>query len=213
MGEDLLAAAEKIVGLIQPLQQGPFSMELGKVLIYVQSVSRSLDSSRAALKAWEEKRAENPDACQDDYGMRRAANEQAYDRNQKNAIAFARRNLDSARLQALEALVRPPRLASKSDLDKRALALKKSFDRMDDPAPAMLEHYVSTSDPLNKYLVAGPWGHDYLQKRKIDSEEYDLALSKLLGCQDTLAGRVVTSYPAICRAIDELEVAAQDALD
>ena len=201
------------MGLIQPLQQGPFSMDLGKVLVYVQSVSRSLDSSRAALKALEEKRAANPDAEQDEYGKRRAAIEQAYERSQKNAIAFARRNLDSARLQALEALVRRPRLASKADLDKKALALQKSFDRMDDPAPAMLDHYISTSDPLNKYLVAGPWGHEYLQKRKIDSEEYDLTLSRLLGFQDTLEGRVVTSYPSICRAIDELEAKALDALD
>ena len=201
------------MGLIQPLQQGQFSMDLGKILVYVQSVSRSLDSSRAALKALEEKRAANPDAEQDEYGKRRAAIEQAYERSQKNAIAFARRNLDSVRRQALEALVRPPRLASKCDLERRALALQKSFDRMDGPAPAMLEHYTSTSDPLNKYLVAGLWGHDYLQKRKIDSEEYDHTLCGLLGCQDTLAGRVVTSYPAICRAIDELEAAALGALD
>ena len=201
------------MGLIQPLQQGPFSMDLGKVLVYVQSVSRSLDSSRAALKALEDKRAANPDTEQDEYGKRRAAIEQAYERSQKNAIAFARRNLDSARLQALEALVRRPRLASKADLDKKALALQKSFDRMDNPAQAMLEHYTSTSDPLNKYLVAGPWGQEYLQKRKIDSEEYDFTLSRLLGFQDTLAGSVVTSYSSICRAIDELEAKALNALD
>ncbi len=201
------------MGLIQPLQQGPFSMDLGKVLVYVQSVSRSLDSSRAALKALEEKMATNTGAEQDEYGKRKAAIEQAYERSHKNAIAFARRNLDSARIQALEALVRRPRLASKADLDKRGLALQKSFDRMDDPAPAMLDHYISTSDPLNKYLVAGPWGHEYLQKRKIDSEEYDLTLCGLLDCQDTLEGRVVTSYPSICRAIDELEAKALDALD
>ena len=208
-----MAAAEKIKGLIQPLQQGPFSVDLGKVLVYVQSVSRSLDCAQAALKALEERRDANPDAGQGECGKRRAAIEQAYERGQKNSIDFARRNLDSVRLQALEALVHRPRLASKSDLEKRSLALQKSFDRMDNPAQAMLEHYTSSSDPLNKYLVAGLWGHQYLQKRRIDSEEYDHTLCKLLGCQDTLEGRMVTSYPSICRAIDELEAKALDALD
>jgi hypothetical protein len=109
--------------------------------------------------------------------------------------------------------VQRPRLACKADLEKRALALQKSFDRMDDPAAGMLEHYTSTSDPLNKYLVAGPWGHEYLRKRKIDPGGYDLALCRLLGRQDTVAGRVVMSYASICQAIDELEAVAQGALD
>jgi len=213
MSADTLAATERIKGLIEPLLQGPFSSGLGKVLVYVQLVTRSLDSSRAALRALEEKRVGSLDADQDDWEKRRAAIEQAYNRNLKNSIAFARRNLDSAQLQALEELVRRPRLASKADLERRALALQKSFDRMEDPAAGMLEHYTSTSDPLNKYLVAGPWGHEYLRKRKIDPGEYNLALCRLLGCQDTVASRVVMSYASICRAIDELEAMAQGALD
>ncbi len=176
MKDDLSAGEARIKALILPLQQGQFSAELGKVLVYVQSVTRNLDS-------WQ------------------------------NALSFARRNLDSARLQALEALVHRPRLASKADLEKKALALQKSFDRMDDPARAMLEHYSSSSDPLNKYLVAGPWGHEYLQKRRIDSGEYDLALCQILGCQETKAGRMVLSYAPLCRAIDELETMARDALE
>lgn len=213
MKADPLVAADRIKGLIEPLLQGQFSSGLGKVLVYVQSVTRSLDSSRAALRALEEKRTGSLDADQDDWEKRRAAIEQAYNRDLKNSIAFARRNLDSAQLQALEELVRRPRLASKADLEKRALALQKSFDRMEDPAAGMLEHYTSTSDPLNKYLVAGPWGHEYLRKRKIDPGEYNLALCRLLGCQDTVAGRVVMSYASICQAIDELEAVAQGALD
>jgi len=213
MSADTLAATERIKGLIEPLLQGQFSSGLGKVLVYVQLVTRSLDSSRAALRALEEKRVGSLDADQDDWEKRRAAIEQAYNRDLKNSIAFARRNLDSAQLQALEELVRRPRLASKADLEKRALALQKSFDRMEDPAAGMLEHYTSTSDPLNKYLVAGPWGHEYLRKRKIDPGEYNLALCRLLGCQDTVASRVVMSYASICRAIDELEAMAQGALD
>ena len=184
-------------------------MELGKALVYVQSVSKSLYSSRAALEALEEKRAENPD----DYEKKKAAIEQAYRKGAQNSLSFARRNLDSARLQALEALVHKPRLASKADLEKRALALQNSFDRMDDPAGAMLQHYTSSSDPLNKYLLAGPWGHEYLQKRMIEPEEYDLGLCRLLGCQDTLSGRVVMSYVPLCRAIEDLEAVALVALD
>jgi len=213
MKADLLAAEERIKALIAPLQQGQFSAELGKVWIYVQSVTRSLNSSRSALGALEKKREEDPDADLDEHEKKRAAIKQAYRKGVKNSLSFARRNLDSARLQALEALVHKPRLARKADLDKRSFALQKSFERIDDPAAAMLEHYTSSSDPLNKYLVAGPWGHEYLQKRGINAEEYDLALCRLLDCQETESGRLVMSYATICRAIAELEALALDALD
>lgn len=213
MKGDLLAAEERIKALIASLQHGQFSVELGKVLVYVQSVTRDLDSTHAALRAMEEKRAKDSDAARDEQERRNAAIKQAYRKKVRDTLSFARRNLDSARLLALERVVHKPRLASKADLEKRALALQKSLDRMDEPAHAMLEHYTSTSDPLNKYLLAGAWGHEYLQKRRIDPEEYDLALCRLLGCQETEMGRVVMSYAPICRAIDELEAVAQDALD
>jgi hypothetical protein len=92
MSADTLAATERIKGLIEPLLQGPFSSGLGKVLVYVQSVTRSLDSSQAALRALEEKRRGSLDADQDDWEKRREAIEQAYGRGLKNSIGFARRN-------------------------------------------------------------------------------------------------------------------------
>jgi len=121
-----------------------------------------------------------------------------------NFIRFAHLNLDAVLVQALEVMVWRPRLASKTDEHKKAMALQKTFDRLDSPARAMLEHFVSSSDPLNKYLVAGPWGHEYLRKRKVDLEDYDRKLCELLGCGETAAGRIVQGYAGLKRAIDML---------
>jgi len=129
-----------------------------------------------------------------------------------NFIRFARLNLDAVLVAALEAVVWRPRLASKTDEHKKAVALQKTFDRLEDPARAMLEHFVSSSDPLNKYLVAGPWGHEYLRKRKVDLEEYDKELCELLGCKETAAGRVMLSYTRLCRKIDKVEERAMQAM-
>ena len=126
-----------------------------------------------------------------------------------NYIRFAHLNLDAVLVQALEVLVWRPRLASKTDEQKKAVALQKTFDRLENPARAMLEHFQSSSDPLNKYLVAGPWGHEYLRKRKVDLEDYDRELCKMLGCQDTEAGRIVRSYASLNRSIDELQIRAR----
>ena len=129
-----------------------------------------------------------------------------------NFIRFARLNLNAVLVTALEAVVWRPRLASKTDEHKKAVALQKTFDRLDKPAKAMLEHFVSSSDPLNKYLVAGPWGHEYLQKRNIDLEEYDKELCELLGCKETAAGRIMLSYTRLCRKIDKVEERAMQAM-
>jgi hypothetical protein len=129
-----------------------------------------------------------------------------------NFIRFAHLNLDAVLAAALEVLVWRPRLASKTDEQKKAVALQKTFDRLDNPTQAMLEHYRSSSDPLNKYLVAGPWGHEYLRKRKIDMETFDRELCEMLGCQDTAAGRIVLIYAVLKRAIDEVERLAQKIL-
>lgn len=129
-----------------------------------------------------------------------------------NFIHFAKLNLDAVLAAALESLVFRPRLASRADEQKKANALKKTFDRLDQPAKAMLEHFVSSSDPLNKYLVAGPWGHEYLRKRRIDLEDFDRELCELLGARETAAGKVVLGYTELCRAIDEVEARALGAL-
>lgn len=125
-----------------------------------------------------------------------------------NFIRFALLNLDAVLVQALEILVFRPRLASRSDEQKRALALQKSFDRLEHPEKALLEHYVSSSDPLNKYIVAGPWGHQYLKKRGIEAEAmqaFDMQLCELLGCKDTPAGRIVLAYARLSRLLGQLK--------
>ncbi|HNX40650.1 MAG TPA: hypothetical protein PKK11_08695 [Methanothrix sp.] len=122
-----------------------------------------------------------------------------------NFIRFAILNLDAALLAALESAVFRPRLASKSDEHRKAAALQKTFDRIDQPASAMLEHYRSSSDPLNKYLVAGPWGHEYLKKRGLDLEEYDRELCSLLGCEESPAGRMMMGYARLRRAVGIVE--------
>ena len=126
-----------------------------------------------------------------------------------NFIRFAHLNLDAVLVQALEVLVWRPRLASKTDEQKKATALQKTFDRLENPAKAMLEHFQSSSDPLNKYLVAGPWGHEYLRKRRIDLEDFERELCEMLGCRDTEAGRIVRSYASLNRSIDELLILAR----
>jgi hypothetical protein len=92
------------------------------------------------------------------------------------------------------------------------MALHKTFDRLDSPARVMLEHYLTSSDPLNKYLIAGPWGHEYLRKRGIDLEDFDRELCEILGCQNTEAGRIVISHASMNRSINELQILAQKAL-
>ena len=132
-------------------------------------------------------------------------------RARDNFIRFACLNLDAALMQALESLVFRPRLASKSDEQKRALALQKSFDGLEHPEKALLEHYVSSSDPLNKYIVAGPWGHQYLKKRGIEAQDlqaFDMQLCELLGCKDTVAGRIVLAYAGLSRLLDQLKEGA-----
>ena len=53
MKADPLVAADRIKGMIEPLLQGQFSSGLGKVLVYVPSVTRSLDSSLTSLSPLE----------------------------------------------------------------------------------------------------------------------------------------------------------------
>lgn len=130
----------------------------------------------------------------------------------RNFIRFAHLNLDAAFAKALDTTVFRPRLASKSDEQKKAIALQKTFDRIDDPAPAMLEHYRVSSDPLNKFLVAGPWGHEYLKKRGADLEKFDRELVEMLGCGQSQAGRMMLAYAGIRRAIGEMEKLARTGL-
>jgi len=209
MKADLESAIEALQDMVLPLRQGEFSVGLGKVSVYVQSVAKSWDLSCTALQALEQKRAIDPEG----YSRSKAAIKAGFQKSLQNSLAFSRRNLDTVLVQALGALVSRPRNPTKTDEQKKSDALKKTFDRLTSPQEAMLEHYRSSSDPLNKYLVAGPWGHQYLQKRKIDLEEYDRQLCEMLACQDTAAGRIVLGYTRLCRAIDEVEVRAMQVVD
>ena len=209
MKTDLESAIEALQNLVLPLRQGEFSMGLGKVSVYVQSVAKSHDSYLNALQALEQKRAIDPEG----YSKAKAAENTGFQKSLQNSLAFSRLNLDTVLVQALEALVPRPRNPTKTDEQKKSDALKKTFDRLTSPQEAMLEHYRSSSDPLNKYLVAGPWGHKYLKTRKIDLEEYDRELCEMLACQDTVAGRIVLGYTQLCRAIDEVEAQALQSID
>ena len=204
MKTDLESAIEALQNLVLPLRLGEFSLGLGKVSVYVQSVAKNWDLSYATLQALEQKKTIDPEG----YSKAKAAAKTGFQKSLQNSLAFSRLNLDTILMQALEALVPRPRNPTKTDEQKKSDALKKTFDRLPSPQEAMLEHYRSSSDPLNKYLVAGPWGHQYLKARKIDLEEYDRRLCEMLACRDTSAGRIVLGYTQLCRAIDEVETQA-----
>lgn len=191
---DLQESINALHGLLQPLREGEFSRSLYKVSVYIDSISKSLKNCRASLEKLEE---EDTKA--------RNAEIKRFEATLQSAIRFAHMNLDAALLQALEILVWRPKSPSKKDEEKKAEALKKAFDRSNEPGAAMLEHYRATSDPLDKYLVAGPWGHEYLRGRGADLEAFDQELCRLLSCQDSAAGRMVLSYSPLARALLAVE--------
>lgn len=198
---DLQRSVEALLSQLRPLQQGEFSEKLYKVSVYAQSVARSWQMFRSALGTLETKADEDPKQHRPDVQAKAKSLEQST----KNSLGFMRINLDAVMVQALQSAVWRPKNPTKTDEAKKAAALKKTFDRLDDPAKAMLEHYRGSSDPLNKYLVAGPWGHEYLRKRSVGLEEYDQELCEMLGCGETPAGKIVLGYAALGRAIDDLE--------
>lgn len=198
MSEDLRRSIQDVKSLISPLKEGEFSERLYKVLVYVESIEKSWNSYRSSLEGLNKE--EDPEK------RRKAAESKAkgFESSLKSSLRFARMNLDAAMVQALDTIVRKPKVASKADEKRKAEALQRSFDRFPDPTKAMLEHFRSTSDPLDKYTVAGPWGFEYLKKRQIDSEGYYAELCGMLSCEDSAAGRVVMSYGKLNRAIDDV---------
>ena len=199
--EEIERSIEAVLTILQPLRQGEFLEKLSKVHVYVDAVGKSYGACRMALKDLDMKKAENPDnAIQE-----AQARIKSFQASVKKSLSFARLNLDAALVQALDELVRRPRSFAKKDELKKAEALKRVFDRSAEPDKAMLEHYRDTSDPFDKYLVAGIWGHEYLKERKIDLEEFDRALCGMLPCEGTPAGSVLLHYASLRRAIDELD--------
>jgi len=202
-------AVEALLSLLKPLQQGEFSDKLYKVSIYAQSVAKSWELFRAARATLESRAPEDAKRHRQEV----QAKAKSLEASTKNSLRFARINLDSVMVQALDSIVWRPKNPTKTDEAKKAAALKKTFDRLDDPAQAMLEHYRGSSDPLNKYLVAGPWGHEYLRKRSIGLEEYYQELCQMLGCTQTTAGKIVLGYTSLGRAIDVVESTTLESLE
>jgi hypothetical protein len=198
-------SVEAVFRILQPLRQGEFSEKLGKVSIYVDAVGKSYGSLSIAMNDLEMKKAEDPEDPNNRYHEEAQARIKSFQASIKKSLSFARLNLDAALVQALDVLVRRPRSASKKDEQKKAEALKRAFDSSSEPDKAMLLHYRETSDPLDKYLVAGPWGHEYLKQRKTEIGEFDRALCEILSCGETPAGNMLLHYAELRRAIDELE--------
>ena len=201
MNDELESAFEAAQSITQPLRQGEFNELIGKVLVYIQSVKNSWIELDSALRVLEQTRTEDSEENR----KAKDAKIKVFEKSLKNSIHFAIINLDAALLKALEILVFRPRNPTKTDEYKKAIALQKTFDRLDSPAEAMLEHFRTSSDPLNKYLVAGQWGHEYLRKRKIDLEEYDRDLCEILAAQETAAGKIVLAYANIERSLKAIE--------
>ena len=114
-------------------------------------------------------------------------------------------NLDLAMAQALDKLIRRPKSANKIDEQKKIRSLQDWFDQLPDPATAMLEHFKASSSPLDKWLVAGQWGHEYLRKRQINPEAFDGQLCELISCSDSAAVRMVLNYGKLIKAIEAVE--------
>ena len=200
---ELERAIEAVQRILQPLRRDEFSEKIGKVSIYVQSAAKSWDACSKAMQSLGQKSAKD----------REGAIASSFKASLKNSLFFARTNLDAALVQALQALVWRPKNPTKTDESRKAAALKKAFDRSATPGKDMLQHYISSSDPLDKWLVAGPWGHEYLRKRGMDLEDFDRALCEILECGNSVAGEIVLSYTRICRAIDEVEMSALAAVE
>ncbi len=197
--KEVKEAIEAVKGLIMPLKEGEFSEKLYKVQVYVESIEKSWRTYRSALEALSK---------EGDTEKRRKSAEAKYmgfESSVKGTLRFARMNLDAAMALALERAAKKPKVASKADESRKALALQRAFDRIPNPTKAMLVHHRTTSDPLDKYLVAGPWGFEYLKKRQTEMESYYDELCGMLQCQDSAAGKVILGYGRLNMAIGAVE--------
>jgi hypothetical protein len=206
---NLQESLEAVLGTIRQIKEGEFSEQLGKVSVYLGLITKSWDAYNSALQSARQQTG----ADQDQYRRVFDARTGGLRSSIKNSVKFARMNLDLAMAQALDRLIPRPRSAVKSDELKRAASLQMWFDGLQDPTSAMLEHYKGSSIPLDKYLIAGQWGHEYLMKRRINPEDYDCKLCEVLQFPDSAARNVVLKYGRLARAIDTLEESAFRMLD
>jgi len=207
--EDLQRSLEALQGLIGPMKGGGFDDKLGKVSVYAGSVARSFGTCSSILGS------AGPRKDPDPKKHRKVVEGQirALRSSTANSVKFARMNLDQAMTQALEKLAPRPRSATRVEEHKRMESLQRWFDDLDDPTKAMLDHYRSTSHPLDKYLLAGPWGFEHLVKSNADLSAYYRDLCTMLKCSDPQATAVVLGYRDLARALDALEEAAKNAAD
>lgn len=198
---DLLESIESVQSSLQPLKEGEFSDKINKVSIYLGTIGKNIISFNSALESLREQAGND----QDNYSKEVASRTAGLKTSLLNSIKFARMNLDQAMAQALDKLIRRPKSANKIDEQKKMRSLQDWFDQLPDPATAMLEHFKASSNPLDKWLVAGQWGHEYLRKRHINPEIYDCELCKLIPCSDLSATRMIMNYGKLNRAVDVME--------
>lgn len=201
MSDELQESIDAVQRIIQPLKESKFSERLNKVSAYMSSIEKSVQVLNSTLESIRRQTSSDPEGYRKAVQGKIAANKASL----ASFIKFARMNLDLAKAQALEELVKRPKSANKVDEQKMMDSLGKWFDQLPDPVFAMIEHFKASSNPLDKYLVAGKWGHEYLQKRRVNPEAYDGELCRLISCKDTATVNMIQRYGKLSRAIDAVE--------
>lgn len=196
-----MSGCDELKDLMDPLQSTLLPLKVGEFSENINKVSVHISAINSALKSIGQESGSDPDKCREEVAVRTAT----LKASAGSSIKFARMNLDMAMAQALDKLIRRPKSANKVDEAKRKQSLGEWFDQLDDPATAMLEHFKSSSNPLDKWLVAGTWGHEYLKKRHINSGAYDREICGPMKCLDSDAMKIVLSYGRVSAAIDALE--------
>jgi hypothetical protein len=197
---DFEESIENVLNILLPLKTDEFSEKLNKVSVYISAIGKSFNSYNSALESI---RLQSGD--QDKYRKDATSRTALLKASLASSTKFARMNLDIAMVQALDRLIRRPKSANKIDEQKKIRSLQDWFDQLPDPANAMLEHFEASSSPLDKYLVAGHWGHEYLRKRHINPEAFDSQLCKLISCSDSASVGMVMNYGKLIKAIDAVE--------
>jgi hypothetical protein len=198
---NLEESIDNVLNILQPLKADEFSEKLNKVSVYIGTIGKSFNSYNSALESIRQQSGGD----QDKYRKEAASKAALLKASLASSTKFARMNLDMAMVQALDKLVRRPNSANKVDEQKKKRSLQDWFDQLPDPSTAMLEHFNASSNPLDKYLVAGQWGHEYLRKRRIDPEAFDSQICELISCSDLGAVGMVMNYGKLIKAIDAVE--------
>ena len=203
---DLQESIEDLLNILHPLKAGEFSEKLNKVSMYLSTIGKSFNSFSSVLESIRQQSGGDQDKYQKDVALRTTGLKASIG----SSIKFARMNLDMAMVQALDKLIRRPKSANKIDEQKKIRSFQDWFDQLPDPATAMLEHFKASSSPLDKYLMAGQWGHEYLRKRQINPWAYDRDLCELISCSDAAAVGMVLNYGKLIKAVDAVEERAME---